>query len=176
MPMQQPSSLPQSQRPHDGGRKSGAQRLVSASCVLSSCVSHTGCLALCRRPRISAGGLHPLDEGRPQAFLRRTVRRLCLDKLKSARRTRESSIGPWLPDSVVEEDEVEDATLPLMLVLKRLSKQGGGAKLTQHGLTVVTRFRAIEQAASKVAKEHLAALQAEMKLPSVRNTNESFDG
>jgi RNA polymerase sigma-70 factor, ECF subfamily len=57
----------------------------------------------------------------PEAFLRRTVTRLCLDQLKSARRTRETYIGPWLPDPVVEEDEVEDVTLPLMLVLERLS-------------------------------------------------------
>lgn len=57
----------------------------------------------------------------PEAFLRRTVTRLCLDQLKSARRQRETYIGPWLPDPVVEEDEVEDVTLPLMLVLERLS-------------------------------------------------------
>jgi RNA polymerase sigma-70 factor (ECF subfamily) len=57
----------------------------------------------------------------PEAFLRRTVTRLCLDQLKSARRQRETYIGPWLPDPVVEEDEIEDVTLPLMLVLERLS-------------------------------------------------------
>jgi RNA polymerase sigma-70 factor (ECF subfamily) len=57
----------------------------------------------------------------PEAFLRRTVTRLCLDELKSARRARETYIGPWLPDPVVEEDEVEDVTLPLMLALERLS-------------------------------------------------------
>ncbi|QOY87919.1 sigma-70 family RNA polymerase sigma factor [Paludibaculum fermentans] len=57
----------------------------------------------------------------PEAFLRRTVTRVCLDQLKSARRQRETYIGPWLPDPVVEEDEVEDVTLPLMLALERLS-------------------------------------------------------
>jgi len=57
----------------------------------------------------------------PEAFLRRTVTRLCLDQLKSARHKRETYVGPWLPDPVVEEDEVEDVTLPLMLVLERLS-------------------------------------------------------
>jgi RNA polymerase sigma-70 factor (ECF subfamily) len=57
----------------------------------------------------------------PEAFLRRAVTRLCLDQLKSARRKRETYIGPWLPDPVVEEDEGEDVTLPLMLVLERLS-------------------------------------------------------
>lgn len=58
---------------------------------------------------------------KPEAFLRRTVTRLCLDQLKSARRQRETYLGPWLPDPVVEEDEGEDVTLPLMLALERLS-------------------------------------------------------
>src|SRR5258706_15724555 len=57
----------------------------------------------------------------PEAFLRRTVTRLCLDQLKSARRRRETYVGPWLPDPVVEEEEEEDVTLPLMLALERLS-------------------------------------------------------
>jgi RNA polymerase sigma-70 factor (ECF subfamily) len=57
----------------------------------------------------------------PEAFLRRTVTRLCLDQLKSARRRRETYVGPWLPDPVVEENEEEDVTLPLMLALERLS-------------------------------------------------------
>ncbi|QYY27566.1 sigma-70 family RNA polymerase sigma factor [Cupriavidus pinatubonensis] len=57
----------------------------------------------------------------PEAFLRRMVMRMCLDQLKSARHQRETYIGPWLPDPVVEEDEQEDVTLPLMLALERLS-------------------------------------------------------
>lgn len=57
----------------------------------------------------------------PEAFLRRTVTRLCLDQLKSARHRRETYVGPWLPDPVVEEEEEQDVTLPLMLALERLS-------------------------------------------------------
>jgi RNA polymerase sigma-70 factor (ECF subfamily) len=59
----------------------------------------------------------------PEAFLRRVVTRLCLDQLKSARRRRETYIGPWLPEPLVdaEEDEFDDVTLPLMLALERLS-------------------------------------------------------
>lgn len=57
----------------------------------------------------------------PEAFLRRTVTRLCLDQLKSARHRRETYVGPWLPDPIVEEEDVEDVTLPLMLALERLS-------------------------------------------------------
>ena len=61
------------------------------------------------------------DVREPEAFLRRTVTRLCLDQLKSAQRRRETYIGPWLPEPIVEEDDLEDVTLPLMLALERLS-------------------------------------------------------
>lgn len=57
----------------------------------------------------------------PEAFLRRTVTRLCLDQLKSAQHRRETYVGPWLPEPVVEDEEGEDVTLPLMLALERLS-------------------------------------------------------
>lgn len=58
----------------------------------------------------------------PEAYLRRTVTRLCLDQLKSARHQRETYPGPWLPDPIVEPDqEKDDVTLPLMLALERLS-------------------------------------------------------
>ncbi len=59
----------------------------------------------------------------PEAFLRRIVTRLCLDQLKSARRRRETYVGPWLPEPVVEagDDETDDVTLPLMMALERLS-------------------------------------------------------
>lgn len=57
----------------------------------------------------------------PEAFLRRTVTRLCLDQLKSARRQRETYVGTWLPEPLVDEDGDDDVTLPLMLTLERLS-------------------------------------------------------
>ncbi|TIT78953.1 MAG: sigma-70 family RNA polymerase sigma factor [Mesorhizobium sp.] len=57
----------------------------------------------------------------PEAFLRRTVTRLCLDQLKSARHQRETYVGSWLPEPVVEDDKVDDVNLPLMLALERLS-------------------------------------------------------
>ncbi|MBA1155011.1 RNA polymerase sigma factor SigJ [Microvirga mediterraneensis] len=61
----------------------------------------------------------------PGAFLSRTVTRLCLDILKSARVRRETYIGPWLPEPVLEtagdEDMSEDLSLTLMLALERLS-------------------------------------------------------
>ena len=59
----------------------------------------------------------------PAAFLRRVVTRLCLDRLKSVRRERETYVGTWLPEPVVEtnEDVADDVTLPLLMALDRLS-------------------------------------------------------
>jgi molybdate transport system regulatory protein len=42
-------------------------------------------------------------------------------------------------------------------------KSGGGAALTPLGLSVVTRFRAIENVAVAAASQQLAALQAEIE-------------
>ena len=59
----------------------------------------------------------------PEAFFSRVVTRLCLDQLKSARVRRETYVGPWLPEPLVEteDDEADDVTLPLMMALERLS-------------------------------------------------------
>ena len=59
----------------------------------------------------------------PAAFLRRIVTRLCLDRLRSVQRERETYVGTWLPEPVVEsgEDAMDDVTLPLMMALERLS-------------------------------------------------------
>jgi RNA polymerase sigma-70 factor (ECF subfamily) len=59
----------------------------------------------------------------PAAFLRRVVTRLCLDRLKSLRRERETYVGTWLPEPIVDsgENELDDVTLPLLMALDRLS-------------------------------------------------------
>ncbi|MFC0242270.1 sigma-70 family RNA polymerase sigma factor [Rhodopseudomonas telluris] len=57
-------------------------------------------------------------------FLTQVVTRLCLDVLKSARKTRETYVGPWLPEPLISppaEEEGDDITLTLMLALERLS-------------------------------------------------------
>lgn len=61
----------------------------------------------------------------PAAYLNRTVTRLCLDAMKSARARRETYFGSWLPEPILEpEDEdmrFDELTLTLMLTLERLS-------------------------------------------------------
>lgn len=62
-----------------------------------------------------------------EGYLLRIVARLCLDELKSARRKRETYIGPWLPEPVVDTDPLagraatEEVSVALMLALERLS-------------------------------------------------------
>lgn len=61
----------------------------------------------------------------PAAYLSRTVTRLCLDEMKSARARRETYVGSWLPEPIAESgDEAmrfDELTLTLMLALERLS-------------------------------------------------------
>jgi RNA polymerase sigma-70 factor (TIGR02957 family) len=68
----------------------------------------------------------------PKAFATTVVTRLCLDRLKSARRTREKYVGPWLPEPVltrgVEGPETmlqraESVTLAFLVLLEKLSPE-----------------------------------------------------
>ena len=90
----------------------------------------------------------------PEAFLRRTVTRLCLDQLKSARHQRETYVGPWLPDPIVEEEEAEDVTLPLMLALERLSPLERAAFLLHDVFGL-----AFEEVAASIGREPAACRQ-----------------
>lgn len=113
----------------------------------------------------------------PEAFLRRVVTRLCLDQLKSARRRRETYVGEWLPDPVVEvEDEVDDVTLPLMLALERLSPLERaafllhdvfGASFEDVAETIGRDLAATRQLASR-ARTHVRAERPRFDLPKER--------
>ena len=67
----------------------------------------------------------PANVREPAAYLARTVTRLCLDVLKSARARREAYVGNWLPEPIFEPEEtapaLDDLTLSLMMALERLS-------------------------------------------------------
>lgn len=64
-----------------------------------------------------------------RAFLTTVTSRLCLDRLRSAHRQRETYIGPWLPEPLVETPDApmeaealaSDVSFALMLALERLS-------------------------------------------------------
>jgi RNA polymerase sigma-70 factor (ECF subfamily) len=69
----------------------------------------------------------PVEEPveRPAAYLTRVVTRLCIDRMRSARARRETYVGAWLPEPLInttdDEDQADDVTLTLMLALERLS-------------------------------------------------------
>jgi RNA polymerase sigma-70 factor, ECF subfamily len=112
----------------------------------------------------------------PAAFLHRIVTRLCLDHLKSARRRRETYIGPWLPEPVVvaPEEEVDDVTLPLMLALERLSPLERavfvlhdvfGASFEEIALTIERKPAACRQLASR-ARANVRSERPRYALPA----------
>jgi RNA polymerase sigma-70 factor, ECF subfamily len=112
----------------------------------------------------------------PEAFLRRVVTRLCLDQLKSARRRRETYIGPWLPEPVVEateDEEIDDVTLPLMMALERLSPLERAAFLlhdvfgvgfTEIAETIDREPATCRQLASR-ARDHIRAARPRFPMP-----------
>jgi RNA polymerase sigma-70 factor, ECF subfamily len=65
------------------------------------------------------------------SYMSKTVARLCLDRLKSARARRETYVGTWLPEPVVAEEPApradhslelaDDLSFALLLTLERLS-------------------------------------------------------
>jgi RNA polymerase sigma-70 factor, ECF subfamily len=66
----------------------------------------------------------------PKSFLARIATRLCLDILKSARMRRETYVGQWLPEPLIEglvdesspeEELAGDLSVAMMLALERLS-------------------------------------------------------
>jgi RNA polymerase sigma-70 factor, ECF subfamily len=106
------------------------------------------------------------------------VTRLCLDQLKSARRQRETYIGPWLPEPVVEavEDEIDDVTLPLLLALERLSPLERAAFLLHDvfGIgfdevadTIGREAATCRQLASR-ARTHVRAARPRFQMPKER--------
>lgn len=61
----------------------------------------------------------------PKAWLTKTITRLCIDQLRSARRQREEYVGTWLPEPIVGENSPEDLAdtlgMAFILMLEKLS-------------------------------------------------------
>jgi RNA polymerase sigma-70 factor, ECF subfamily len=65
----------------------------------------------------------PATVAEPRAYLARTVSRLCIDRMKSARARREQYVGTWLPEPFVDSDQTfaADLSVALLVTLERLS-------------------------------------------------------
>ena len=114
----------------------------------------------------------------PKAFATTTVTRLCLDRLKSARASREEYLGPWLPEPVLTSElegpdtvlqRVESITLAFLVLLEQLSPQQRAVFLLKHvfghehsavaqalGLTVAHSRQLLRRAKARLAKAQLA--------------------
>ena len=63
----------------------------------------------------------------PTAWLVRALTRLCLDRLRAAKARRETYVGPWLPEPLVEDmaedplERAEEVSVAFLLALQRLS-------------------------------------------------------
>ena len=128
--------------------------------------------ALIRYQRVDA------DVDHPEAFLLRTVSRLALDALKSARRQRETYVGPWLPEPIFDAQEAisDDVTLGLMLALERLSPLERaafllhdvfGVELSEVATTLGREPAACRKLATR-AREHVRAARPRYDVPSER--------
>jgi RNA polymerase sigma-70 factor, ECF subfamily len=114
----------------------------------------------------------------PEAWLRRVVVRLCLDALKSARARRETYVGTWLPEPLVEAeaDEIDDITLPLMMALERLSPLERAAFLLHDVFDLafaeiaetIGRDEASCRQLARRAREHLHAARPRYDVPKTR--------
>ena len=119
----------------------------------------------------------------PEAWLVRTVTRLCLDVLKSSRVKRETYIGPWLPEPFIEhDDEGDDITLSLMLAMERLSPLERAAFLlhdvfdldfNEVGAAIGRESAAARQLASR-ARSHVQA--ARPRFPVAREEQDRIAG
>lgn len=116
-----------------------------------------------------------------QAFLTRIVTRLCLDQLKSAQRKRETYVGPWLPEPLLEaadyaaetqSDYANDMSVALMLALERLSPLERAAFILHDVFevgfdevgTALGRSGAACRQLSSRAREHLRAERPRFKV------------
>ena len=67
------------------------------------------------------------EVGDPAAWLVRTTSRLCLDRLRADKARRDAYRGPWLPEPLIEDLQVdpveraEDVSVAFLLALERLS-------------------------------------------------------
>jgi RNA polymerase sigma-70 factor (ECF subfamily) len=81
----------------------------------------------------------------PRAYLRATVTHLALDRLRAQARSRETYVGPWLPEPVVTDERsvpdtalslAEDVSMAFLLALQRLSPLERAAFLLHDALDV----------------------------------------
>ena len=121
--MTEPGDNPaRSFEPHRAYLRGLAYRMLSSMAEAEDAVQD----AYIRWHRIGAKARGAIDN--PRAWLSKATTRLCLDRLKSARAQRETYVGPWLPEPVIEPEAADDPaelaqdlSVAFLLLLERLS-------------------------------------------------------
>lgn len=123
--------------------------------------------------RFASADLAALD--RPEAWLTRTVSRLAIDTMRSARVRREIYVGPWLPEPVIEDepDGEDRLTTALLLALERLSPLERAAFLLHDVFAVpfdevasaLDRDEAACRQLAARARRHVAAARPRFTVP-----------
>jgi RNA polymerase sigma-70 factor (ECF subfamily) len=123
--------------------------------------------------RFAGADLAAID--RPEAWLTRTVSRLAIDTMRSARVRREVYVGQWLPEPVIEDepDGQDVLTTALLLALERLSPLERAAFLLHDVFSVsfdeVARALDRDEAACRQlaarARRHVAAERTRFVVP-----------
>lgn len=111
----------------------------------------------------------------PKAYLATIVTRLCLDQLKSARATRETYLGPWLPEPVPTADLLpapvqaaerrEEISLAFLVLLERLTPEERAAYVLREAFeypydeiaAVLGKSAAATRQLAHRARQHVAA-------------------
>jgi RNA polymerase sigma-70 factor (ECF subfamily) len=108
--------------PHRSYLRGLAYRMLSSMAEAEDAVQD----AYIRWHRIGAKARAAIEN--PRAWLSKATTRLCLDRLKSARVQRETYVGPWLPEPVIEPEAADDPaelaqdlSVAFLLLLERLS-------------------------------------------------------
>lgn len=125
-----------------------------------------------------------------EAYLVTITTRLCIDQLKSARATRESYIGPWLPEPLIESPDKEPAaqqelaetlSYAFMLLLEQLNPIERAVYILREAFDfkhreiadVLNRTPQDSRQLSRRAKQHLKEQEARFQ-PSTENSEELF--
>ena len=87
---------------------------------------------------LKVGNIDSTEIRDAEAYLVTIISRMCLDQLKSARARRETYIGPWLPEPILDAEELtphgnselaDDLSFALLLTLQKLSSSERAAFL-----------------------------------------------
>src|SRR6476620_5921624 len=97
----------------------------------------------------------------PKAFATTIVTRLCLDRLKSARTTREEYIGPWLPEPVLTSEvegpdtmlqRAEPVTLAFLVLLENVFEYDHSEIAEMLGMTADNSRQLLHRAKGRLAQ------------------------